>query len=70
MTSTNAQYEIKEKMDNYDKKQRREFTTKIIGYYESKLNDIRKNEEINQQIRGIQEKNLIKEKLVHNNSYD
>ena len=61
VTSTNAQYEIKEKMENYDKKQRREFTTKIISYYEAKLYDIRKNEEIDPQIRGIQEKNLIKE---------
>lgn len=61
VTSTNAQYEIKEKMDNFDKKQKREFTTKIISYYESKLNDIRKNEDITEQIKSIQEKNLMKE---------
>ena len=61
VTSTNAQYEIKEKMDNFDKKQRREFITKIISYYESKLLDIRKNEGIDLTIKGIQEKNLMKE---------
>ena len=61
VTSTNAQYEIKEKMDNFDKKQKREFTTKIISYYESKLNDIRKNEDITEKIKSIQEKNLMKE---------
>ena len=61
VTSTNAQYEIKEKMENFDKKQRREFTTKIISYYESKLRDVRKNEETDHTIKGIQEKNLMKE---------
>ena len=61
VTSTNAQYEIKEKMENFDKKQRREFTTKIISYYESKLHDVRKNEETDHTIKGIQEKNLMKE---------
>lgn len=61
VTSTNAQYEIKEKMENYDKKQKREFTTKIISYYESKLNDIRKNRDINKGVMQIQEKNLMKE---------
>ena len=57
VTSTNAQYEIKEKMDNFDKKQKREFTTKVLAYYESKLNDVRKNEETEQRIKSIQEKN-------------
>ena len=61
VTSTNAQYEIKEKMDNYDKKQKREFTTKIISYYETKLNDIRKNEDTRVDIKSIQEKNIMKE---------
>ena len=61
VTSTNAQYEIREKMENFDKKQKREFTTKIISYYESKLYDIRKNTEVNDVIKGIQEKNLMKE---------
>ena len=61
ITSTNAQYEIKEKMENFDKKQKREFTTKIISYYESKLNDVRKNEEITRDVKVVQEKNLMKE---------
>jgi len=61
VTSTNARYEIKEKMDNFDKKQKREFTTKVLSYYESKLNDVRKNEETLQRVKSIQEKNLMKE---------
>ena len=61
VTSTNAQYEIKEKMDNFDKKQKREFITKVIAYYESKLNDIRKNEETEKSVKVIQEKNIMKE---------
>lgn len=61
ITSTNAQYEIKEKMENFDKKQKREFTTKIISYYESKLNDVRKNERITKDVKNVQEKNLMKE---------
>jgi len=61
VTSTNAQYEIKEKMENFDKKQKREFTTKVLSYYESKLNDVRKNEETEQRVKSIQEKNLMKE---------
>ena len=61
VTSTNARYEIKEKMDNFDKKQKREFTTKVLSYYESKLNDVRKNEQTLQMVKSIQEKNLMKE---------
>ena len=61
VTSTNARYEIKEKMEMFDKKQRREFTTKVISYYESKLNDVRKNDETRENIKKIQEKNLMKE---------
>lgn len=61
VTSTNAQYEIKEKMDIFDRKQKRELITKCITYYESKLNDILKNEEISDEIRKIQEKNIRKE---------
>ena len=61
VTSTNARYEIKEKMDIFDKKQKREFTTKVLSYYESKLNDVRKNEETLQRVKSIQEKNLMKE---------
>jgi superfamily II RNA helicase len=61
VTSTNARYEIKEKMELFDKKQRREFTTKVISYYESKLNDVRKNDETLDNIKKLQEKNLMKE---------
>ena len=61
VTSTNAQYEIREKMENFDKKQKREYITKIISYYESKLYDIQKNTEVKGEIKGIQEKNLMKE---------
>lgn len=61
VTSTNAQYEIKEKMDNFDKKEKREFTTKVMTYYDSKLNDIRKNDEITEEVRRVQEKNLMRE---------
>jgi|MEHZ01.4.fsa_nt_MEHZ011137930.1_5 superfamily II RNA helicase len=61
VTSTNARYEIKEKMEMFDKKQKREFTSKVVSYYESKLNDIRKNDETNDNIKKLQEKNLMKE---------
>ena len=40
-------------MDNFDKKQKREFTTKVIAYYESKLNDIRKNEEVEESVKVV-----------------
>ena len=44
-------------MDNFDKEEKREYTTKIIAYYESKLNDpTRNNSEINDKVRNIQEK--------------
>ena len=61
VTSTNAQYEIKEKMDIFDKKQKNEYITKIISYYETKKSDIQKNEDISEKVRMIQEKNLNKE---------
>ena len=50
-------------MDNFDKKQKREFTTKVIAYYESKLNDIRKNEEVEESVKVVQRKNIMEEAI-------
>ena len=46
------------KSDNFDKKQKREFTTKVLSYYESKLNDVRKNEETEKGLRIFRKKIL------------
>ena len=61
VTSTNAQYEIKEKMDLFDKKQKNEYITKIISYDETKKNDIETNEETSEKVKMIQKKNIMKE---------
>lgn len=61
VSSTNAQYEIKEKMDIFDKKQKNEYVTKIISYYETKKNDILNNDDITEKVKMIQEKNILKE---------
>ncbi len=61
VSSTNAQYEIKEKMEIFDKKQKNEYITKIIAYYQSKKNDILNNNEISEKVKMIQENNISKE---------
>lgn len=61
ISSTNPQYEIKEKMDIFEKKQKNEYITKILSYYETKKNDILNNENISERVKIIQEKNLLRE---------
>ena len=61
ITSTNADYEIKEKMEKFDQKQKSDFIDKIINYYQRKVSDIQNNNEISEHTRNIQERNLLKE---------
>tara|TARA_B100001094_G_scaffold325480_1_gene379888 strand:- start:6642 stop:9446 length:2805 start_codon:yes stop_codon:yes gene_type:complete len=61
IVSTNPQFEIKEKMEIFDRKQKSIYIKKVIEYYQSKLNDIQKNEEITDNIREVQEANLTGE---------
>lgn len=59
VTSKNADYEIKDKIENFDKKERLIFIQKVILFYEQKINYIQKNEDDN--LRKNQIKNLHKE---------
>ena len=61
VSSTNARYEIKEKMEIYDKKEKGNFINDILKFYEQKLNDITRNDELDETLRKIQSKNLKKE---------
>ena len=44
LNTTNAQYDIKEKLDNFDRKEKNTFIEGIIQYYNQKLNEINKTE--------------------------
>ena len=61
VSSTNASYEIKEKMEIYDKKEKGNFINDILKFYEQKLNDTTRNGEVDETLRKIQRKNLKKE---------
>ena len=61
VSSTNARYEIKEKMEIYDKKEKGNFINDILKFYEQKLNDITRKDELDETLRKIQSKNLKKE---------
>ena len=58
---SNPQYAIKEKMDLFDEKQKNEYITNMINYYETKLTEIKNNKQLRKEVRDIQEKNLSKE---------
>ena len=57
--ATNAQYDIKEKLDNFDRKEKNTFIESIIQYYNQKLNEINKTE--NEKIKKVQRNNLKRE---------
>ena len=59
ITSTNAQFEIKDKLDDFDKKERFFYIKEVISFYESKLSSI--NNIKDDSILDIQNKNLKKE---------
>ena len=61
VSSTNAQFEIKEKMDIFDKKEKNKYITEVIKYYETKKNDIKNNIDVDEVIRDIQLKNILRE---------
>jgi superfamily II RNA helicase len=55
--STNAQFFIKEKMELYDKKEKTTYISNIISFYESKINEIKKND-YTDTIKEKQKKNI------------
>ncbi len=57
--TNDAQYEIREKMHLFEKKEKNTYITSIINYYESKLNDISKLD--NESLKKIQTSNIKKE---------
>ena len=61
VSSSNAQYEIKEKMEIFDRKEKTLFIQNILKFYDQKILFTEKNENIDDKIRKIQLKNLKKE---------
>ena len=59
--SKNAEYEIKDKIENFDTKERFIFIHKIISFYEKKINYTKNNNDISNHFKSIQIKNLNKE---------
>ena len=56
ITSTNAHYEIKEKLEEFERKEKSIYVNNILSFYETKLSDINKRED--ESIKSIQKKNL------------
>ena len=61
VTSTNAQYEIKDKLESYDRREKTNYVRVITDYYNSKINLIKDKEDIDEDVREKQIKNLEKE---------
>ena len=61
VSSSNPRYEIKDKMDTYDRTEKTNYIQTMIDYYQSKLTFISKNEDISEELRVLQTKNLEKE---------
>lgn len=61
VSSSNAQYEIKEKMEIFDRKEKTLFIQNILKFYDQKILFTEKNENIDNKIRKIQLTNLKKE---------
>tara|TARA_A100001037_G_scaffold14870_1_gene13384 strand:- start:22932 stop:25730 length:2799 start_codon:yes stop_codon:yes gene_type:complete len=59
ITSTNAQFEIKDKMDDFERKEKTLYIKGVLSFYESKFLDIENVDDEN--IKKIQKKNLKKE---------
>ena len=61
VSSSNAQYEIKEKMEIFDRKEKSSFIQNILKFYDQKILFTEKNENIDDKIRKIQLNNIKKE---------
>ena len=59
--TTNPTYEIKEKMEQYDKREKFSFIKNMTDFYQQKLNFIEKEEEKEESIKELQIKNLTNE---------
>lgn len=59
VTSNNATFEIKDKLSDFERREKALYIKTITSFYESKMNDIEKNEDEN--VKEIQSKNLKKE---------
>ena len=58
VTSNNATFEIKDKLSDFERREKALYIKTITSFYESKMNDIEKNEDEN--VKEIQSKNLKK----------
>ena len=61
ISSSNAQYEIKDKLDSFDRKEKANYVRVITEYYNSKINFLSGKEELSDDIKKKQIKNLKKE---------
>jgi hypothetical protein len=59
VTSNNATFEIKDKLSDFERREKSLYIKTITSFYESKINDIEKNED--EIVKEIQSKNLKKE---------
>ena len=69
ITSTNAMYEIKEKMENHDIQEKQRYIVNVSNIYNRKLNDIKRSD-ISDKLKTIQTKNILKEKRMFENNPD
>jgi hypothetical protein len=59
--STSPTYFIKDKMEQYDRREKDNYTVRITEYYHSKLNEIQKNEGVSEKRKEKQTNNLKRE---------